>query len=1403
MLLRKIRSSIGACSILLGLALAVSGAALAQDQAPAATWPLAGPAFSASVEEIQQAAAKIAPEKFMSATILYERDAYVLDSAGRATYRHSLVYRIETAGAVQGWAETSVRWEAWYQNEPQIHARVIQPSGAVSELDQKTVTDGPASAQDEGTYSDARVRKAPLPGLTVGAIVEEEQVLEDKAPFFAGGGVYRRYFQRNVPVVRAELLVEAPKELKLEYRVHLLPQIAVSKEEQGGVRRLKFDQGYLPARVNSDINLPTHILLNPMVEFSTGASWAAVASAYRQLAEPRIDPASVKDFMPEGVTPATVAADRLGAIQQIVSRLHADVRYTGIEFGEAALQPETATEVLKRHYGDCKDKAALLVAMLRAAGIPANLALLNPGYGPDVTPDLPGMNLFDHAIVYVPGDGKKNPALWIDATAEFAQVGTLPSADQDRLALVIAEGTTALTPTPAPRPEDDVLIEEHDVTLAGNGPARIAESSLTHGEIDQSYRSNFGGSETREGRESLEKYAKQVYIAKSLTSVEHGDGRDFGKPFFLKLEMSEAKRANTDIDDAAVAIPFYWVWSRLPVWFRTDPKPPGEKLTEQQEEDQKKAIAARASAYEVHPFVTEWKYTITPPEGFVLRALPEDKETAMGPAKLTQHYEADKEGVVTATLRFNTGKPSYTVEETLALRDAVLAAYKQDMTMVLFDQVGAKLLAGGKTREALAADRALIDHHPAEALHHVQMAYALLEAGLGDRARTEARQATTLDPKSAVAWRVLGWVCQFDSIGRQFARGFDHAGFDRDCSADAFKHAQEIDPEENNTRINLALIDEYDANGERYSEKAPLKDAVRVYRELKEKDKQVGDQYEDNMLFAMLYGGEYQDLLDELDKLSSSQGREAMGIAATVALKGSKAGLERADHLPDGAQGRNTALAAAGSQLLQMRLYGPATDILSAAVEGQKDAAAATQQIELFKHLTRWKGDYLPASNPASVVQRMVLAILTGELTDSVANQVLSRHAFGTEEEWKRNLERAREQSGALHTLAGNMGLTDTVVLDLMAGNMKFTADGDDKTGYKVSMESLGAQTQQFFVSKEEAGFRVVTDGSATAEIGNEVLYLLQKGRETEARALLDWTRDQMHRGGGDDPLSGPLLPRFWTTGETTGAEAMKLAATALLAGTPEIKEQLPAVRAALEKATDSDVRVSLALLLAGGYTGLEQGTEARAAAGELLKKYPGSYVALELAGSSDALLKDWKDWDTLLDAQLLKHPKDETLLRMKTQAAEYQGNFELARSWVQKVIDLGKAGEGDYNNYAWLGLFDGKVDDKAVQAAQKADMLTKNASFAVMHTLACIYAVQGKTKEARELLLKGMSSDSMAEPNSAVWYALGSIDEQYGLPDAAVEAYKRVEKPAGQVNPTDTWVLAENRLKALGGLAH
>ena len=75
--------------------------------------------------------------------------------------------------------------------------------------------------------------------------------------------------------------------------------------------------------------------------------------------------------------------------------------------------------------------------------------------------------------------------------------------------------------------------------MAEYGSAHITETSLTHGEIDASYRSDFDA-ETREKKANLEKYAKDEYLAKSLSSVTHGEGKDLTKPFALKLEMVEA-----------------------------------------------------------------------------------------------------------------------------------------------------------------------------------------------------------------------------------------------------------------------------------------------------------------------------------------------------------------------------------------------------------------------------------------------------------------------------------------------------------------------------------------------------------------------------------------------------------------------------------------------------------------------------------------------------------------------------------------------------------------------------------------------------------------------------------------------------------------------------------------------
>jgi hypothetical protein len=327
--------------------------ALSVASAQSSGWPYAGPAFSASPEEIQAAAAKISAEPFTGATVLFERDAYTFDAAGRMTYRHTLLFRMETLDGVKNWSEIRVGWAPWHQETPQIHARVIAPDGKVSQLDQKTITDGPAREDSEDTYTDARVRKVPLPAAAVGSIVEEETVSTDKEPLFTGGIAGGNSFSWNVPLHRGQLQIDLPKSLNFRIKVLSLPDAKIKDEVTGEMRHYLLEEGYIPSSAASDIPLATHIFIGHGTRFSTGESWAAVAATYRTQAEASIDPAKVKSILPKP------GSNQTETIARIVAALHKNVRYTGIEFGDAGLTPAPATEILKRHYGDCKDKAAL------------------------------------------------------------------------------------------------------------------------------------------------------------------------------------------------------------------------------------------------------------------------------------------------------------------------------------------------------------------------------------------------------------------------------------------------------------------------------------------------------------------------------------------------------------------------------------------------------------------------------------------------------------------------------------------------------------------------------------------------------------------------------------------------------------------------------------------------------------------------------------------------------------------------------------------------------------------------------------------------------------------------------------------------------------------------------------
>jgi tetratricopeptide (TPR) repeat protein len=1361
-----------------------------------------GEPFTSTVDEVRAAAAAVPVDPEFGVQVLLEEGTYRISADGRLLYRYRMIFRVDGKDSVEGWSEASIGWDPWYEQPAQIHARVLQADGKFLELDQKTITDAPVKGEDAETYSSERERRAPLPGVSVGTIVEEVEEVEEKTPYFAAGGVYRFRFQRPEPVARARVIVDMPASMPFKDVLLHAPSVAVERGDGGDKtrRHMVYEKVGTVAGRDSDIDLTTNDPMIPMLTFATGESWKSVATSYALLADPQTVVEEAKTILP-----GTLPPDREGRIRAVVAKLHAEVRYTGVEFGAAKLTPQRPSEVIKRHYGDCKDKATLLVAMLRAAGVPANLALLDTGPGLDVDDGLPGMTQFDHAVVYVPAAGKK-AALWIDATAQYFAPGSLPFEDEGRRALVIAPETVGLTMTPMPAATDSVLVETRTFTLAEFGPAHVVETSDTRGVVDATYRTLYGGPDTKKVRAELEGYVSSAYLAKTLVKVSHGASDDLSKPFDLTLEMDHAKRGNTALNEATVVIFPMMVTQSLPRWFILAPDVVGPDTTPAAKLAIETAKAQRVPTYSFRPYMDERRVRVVIPAGFTLRSLPPNKTTKLGLATLVEEYSMAEKGVVTADFKFDSGPSTITAEQALAMRDAVLELSKRDYVGISFDQTGAKALAEGQIRKALEADRATIALHPKEALPHVRLSQALLEAGIGDQSFAEGKLAVKLDPKSAVASTTLGWTLQHDSLGERFGKGYDLAG-----AIAAYKAGIALDPEDNFSRYNLGVLYEFNERGTRYAVDAHLADAEATYKDLIERTKETNPgevpQYQDNLAYVLVYERKFAELDGLLAEIPGSNARSALAVVSTTAQKGPAAGIARADsgNITEGDRSKN--LIQAGKMLAKLRMYPEAAAVLQAGINGETDATATAQQIEMFKTLKPVEATQLPESDPARPVHAMIYGLLFGAGSRKTLSESFSRHAYSSEASMNITLDKNLRGSGVTRMAATKSGFSELVMMDMIAGNVTLTVSGDDESGHTVLAKTLGSQASRFFIVKEDGAYRIAAEDGEFRNVGNEVLYALEHKQEKLAKSLLDWKRDQLHKAGGDDAFAGPLLTRFWTVGSAKeGADspaAMRLAGISLLAGSMDAKPYLAEIGELRDKATGQR-QTDLDLLLAAAASGAEVPDVTLPAAKRLLEQEPDSLVALWYAGHAYAQMGKPESWVELLAPYVTKKPEDRELLSQQVHAYETAHEFAAARKMEQAILDSGKATSADYNNYAWMGLFDDHMGEEELKDAQQSNMLSKNASFSDLHTLACVYAAEGKTTEARQTLKRAMQVANEADPNSAVWYALGLIYEQYGEREAARAAYEKVQAHElddhTYIEPTATYVLAQARLKALGG---
>jgi len=1342
----------------------------------------AQPPFSASPQALREAFAKMEAGAH-PVTILLEEARYEYDSDGRQTLRYRMIFKVLTKAGAENWAIIERTWAPWKEERPSIRARVIAKDGAVHELDPKTIADSPAREQDDDVLTDERKVRAPLPAVEPDSIVEEEIVTAQTVVPLGTGTAEYFDLGSSVPIQRTIVGIRVPERIPFRFETRLLPELAVSDKRESGMREIVFEQGPMKPLDGALPLLPPDQPRTPQILFSTAPDWNTIAKAYWEVVEKQMSGFDASKYLPKFAKGAT----RDEKILAIIALLNKEIRYTGVEFSESSIVPHKPAEVLAHKYGDCKDKSTLAVALLRSAGIEAYVALLDSSTGEDIAPDMPGIDLFNHAIVYVGGE----PALWLDPTDVDLTPGTVSPENQGRYALIVRPQTTALVRTPELTAEDNRVIERREFQLSELGRARVTETTEVFGTPDRSLRGNFGGEDQKGLREGLKDYIEWTYGEAKVQAITAGDEGDLSKPYQLKIELTDVQRGTTARTEAAVAIRVSQLTSRLPEFFRTDPKENGQKDEGKPEPGPRTADFAISEAY-----AHEWHYVIQAPPGFRVRQLPDALDEKLGPATLTAHFTTGSAGAVLGDFRFVAPKRRFSAAEGMALRDAVVEFGKRKMLVVYFDEIGETDLASGKVKEALAEFAALRKLHPNEALHAMQTARAMLSAGAGETARAEARRAVALEPGSAKAYVELAEVLKHDLVGREMEKGFD-----RDGAAAAYRKALELDPSDTETRANLAILLEHDEAAVRYGAGSRLEEAIAEYARIS--DKLAGLGLGGNYAIALLRAGHIGELKAYLEKQPENEQNQVLRVCAEALLNGTDAGLQQAGEV-SGVEAKRQVLASAAQTLLALRRYDLAAGLFAASAAGAANPAAVTNIVEILRKTRRTEDLPQAFREPEDAIRALMLRVCTIERHEKDWSEPFSSFVLDGEnpDDIKGGVRRMLMASVGARLRSS--GLSIETALDIGLSATQFSREGSDEAGWVIRMTAPGngttaAQQQVWMVIRQDDSYRILAAGGEFEGVARLALRLVEEGKTEQAKVWLDRVRRELPAGGGDDPLSGHMFSRVWQQGQAASPESIRLGAVLLLSGSAKgIGAAIVTLENAL-KSAGAGTSDAISASLGGAYFTGRQYAKALAIDEGLLQKLPLSASALRLTLQAACASGGEKEASRIAAAHLDRFKNDTGALRSAALAEMSCGDAERSIAIEKQIVDSGRGLADDYNELAWAALMAGRVTPATLELANRGMLLANSASTALMHTLAAVDAELDKPAEARATLLQRIDAMGEEEPDDDDWYVFGRIAESYGLNQEAAAMYRRLERPKNELSiPASSYALAQKRLKAM-----
>ena len=233
-----------------------------------------------------------------------------------------------------------------------------------------------------------------------------------------------------------------------------------------------------------------------------------------------------------------------------------NLQYISIDIGIGSgngYRPRPSNLVLNRGYGDCKDKANLMRALLKAVKIEAYPIAIFSGDPTFVRQEWASPAQFNHCIIAVKvGDSTVAPTiirhetlgrlLIFDATDPDTSVGDLPDYLQGSYALIIAGEQGGLSQMPITLPETDLLERriEADLTAEGNIKGTIREHA--NGQTSSTFRQEIRQLSVADYKKSLESWLNRGSTGAQLVKYSSTD-KKADSAFDLDVEFSAPRYA--------------------------------------------------------------------------------------------------------------------------------------------------------------------------------------------------------------------------------------------------------------------------------------------------------------------------------------------------------------------------------------------------------------------------------------------------------------------------------------------------------------------------------------------------------------------------------------------------------------------------------------------------------------------------------------------------------------------------------------------------------------------------------------------------------------------------------------------------------------------------------------------